>query len=137
MEIINNWLKDRKEKSDIGQLCEEISFLIREKVQMGYVLRCSEPYRILIVDDVRFCEDSARFSISVNMPALWGPLLDTYKFDNSHGEWRIRWRVKDGSKIEYPGIESCEYEEIPEKKREKCLPDLLRMIKNSTPSKYA
>lgn len=137
MEIINNWLKNKKEKPSIGQLCEEISLLIRERIQIGSVLRCSNPHRILIVDEVRFCEDTARFSVSVNMPALWGPLLDTYKFDNSRGEWRIRWCVKDRSRIEYPGIESWEYEEIPEKNKEKCLPDLLRMIKNSTPSKYA
>lgn len=139
MELLKGWLKDRKEKPSPEQLCEEIAFLIEEKVQVGPVLKSSDPIRILIVDDVLFYDDNAKFSIAVNMPALWGPTLDVYKFDKFHGDWSVRWHVKKDLlkiMIQHSGIESLWYEEIPEEKREKCLSDLLKMIKNSTPGKY-
>ncbi len=136
MELLKGWLKDRKEKPSPNQLCEEIALLIEEKLQVGHVLKSSDPVRILIVDDVRFYEDDANFRIAVNMPTLLGPLLDIYKFDKFHGDWSVKWRVKDLSGFKYPEVLPWGYEEIPEEKREKCLSDLLKMIKNSTPSKY-
>lgn len=127
--MIERFLKAKKEKLSSNQLCEEIATHIDEGLKNLTGFRSESSQRRLIVS----LDRPGKRSFVVSIYNLNGCHRESFRFEKVEGQdWIVEREVKPSR--ERP--REWAWERISEKRKQKDLPKLLEMVKNSTPRKY-